>query len=227
MIQTATDAREAYKNGIIGTVVSTRILETWAKLVESDQIGIRTEPNILLADTLAFALLDGADQVDAAAITTNLTKSLDDNGVAATAGQSVSVSATGAVSGPVLLKLLVSENSGSPKLWGVYQASASSDETLVHGSLTGPLFTEPKLAGFYQTNRDSKVNPGPGEPRFNEISEFRSVDAMGDLKLLQDSYKLLIASSKAPLPQHLAAAMKELLPHVSRNDLLSNVLTTS
>ena len=226
MIQTATDARAAYKNGIIGTVVSTRILETWAKLVESDQVGIRREPTTLLADTLAFALLDGADQVDAAAITNNLTKSIDDNGVASIPEGTPSSGTSTSPSGPVQVKLLVAENSGNPKLWGVYRASVTSDETLFYGYLSAPLFTEAKLPGFYQTNRDSKVSPDPSEPRFNEITEFRSVDAMADLKLLQDAYKLLIASSKATLPQHLASTMKELLPHLSRNDLLSNVLTT-
>jgi cobaltochelatase CobS len=223
MVQTAMEAREAYKEGVIGTVISTRILQTWAMLVEADQTRIATNPVELLTDTLEFALLDGADEVDAAAIKLNLEKGVKDNSVApampSTAG------ATTDPSGPSTVNLFVAPNNGVPKLWGVFQRTAANDENLFHGPLNGTLSIEAKAPGFLNSNRASMINPSIPDPAFKEVNVFNSNDVMADLRSLQEAYKLIVVSSKASLSQSLAIVMKDILTHIGRSDLLSNVLT--
>ncbi|MBK6616103.1 AAA family ATPase [Ottowia sp.] len=222
MCATADESRKAFKAGIIETVISTRILETWAKLVESDQTALRDTPDVHLSEMLAFAGMDAANSTDSSAITLNLQKSITANPApVAKAG----TTAAAAPAGPVTVNLFVSENAGNPKLWGVFQDTATSAETLFSGLLvTGSITSEPKVGGFLAANRSAMVNPAQGNAAFHEIAPFTSLDPMADLVALQAAYKMLVAGSKPQLEHRIATAMKEMLPHLSRNDLLKNVV---
>jgi cobaltochelatase CobS len=227
MVQTAKEAREAFKAGIIETVISTRTLVTWAKLVHDDQAGLKTEPATVLKDCLDFALLDLANTVDADAIRINLNKSIETNPAppapvappAAPAG----VPASSAGSGQFTANFLVSENSGEPKVWGMYRAPNSSEETIFYGALTGTLKVETKPVGYFQSTRPTKLQPGAGKPPYGEITAFSSQDPSADLRAIQDAYKLLISGSRPQLASHIAKAVKEVLPLINRTELLTQL----
>ena len=182
MIKTANDARAAFKNGIIETVISTRTLVTWAKLVQDDQLALQNEPEVLLAETLGFALLDGTNPVDAAAITTNLTKSIEENPAPVIPLSSTSSSTAGTGTGQFTVHLLVSENNGSPKIWGVYTALGSTAESLFYGSLTGNVTNENKQLGYFANTRGSKLNPPAGKSQYKEVTSFLSAVPSSDIK---------------------------------------------
>lgn len=224
MVQTAKEARDAFKAGVIETVISTRTLVTWAKLVHDDQVGLKSEPATVLRDCLDFALLDLANTVDADAIRINLNKSIETNPAPAVpvappaAPAGVPASSNG--SGQFTANFLVSENNGAPKVWGMYRAPNSGVETIFYGALTGTLKVETKPVGYFQTTRPTKLQPGAGKPPYREISAFSSSDPGSDLRAIQDAYKLLISGSRPQLAPHIAKAVKEVLQLINRQDLL-------
>lgn len=227
MVQTAKEARDAFKAGVIETVISTRTLVTWAKLVHDDQAGLKSDPAATLRDCLDFALLDLANTVDADAIRINLNKSIETNPApavpvtppAATAG----VPASSSGSGQFTANFLVSENGGSPKVWGMYCTPNSREESIFYGALTGTLKVDNKPVGYFQSTRPTKLQPGSGKPPYFEVASFSTQDPAGDLRAIQDAYKLLVSGSTPQLPPHIAKAVKEVCQLINRSDLLSRL----
>lgn len=225
MIQTARDARAAFKNGIIETVISTRSLVTWAKLVHDDPHALKTDPATLLRECLNFAVLDDAIPEDADAIRTNLDKSIEKHPAPAVpvpppqpAAPGVPVSSGG--SGAFTANFLVSDNNGAPKVWGMYRAPNENEETIFYGGITDVLKVEKKPLGYFTTTRPTKLSPPAGKSPYVEITAFTSQNPSADLKSIQDTYKLLVSGSRPNVAQHLAAPMKEILQRLNRQDLL-------
>jgi len=231
MVQTARDARDAFTHSIIETVISTRTLVTWAKLVHDDPAGLKADAAACLSDALDFALLDGANPVDAEAIKINLNKSIEKNPApvqAPVAPRPSTAAATTTTSGTgqFAVNFLVSENNGSPKVWGMYIAPGSNEETIFYGALTGTLKEENKSMGYFTTTRPTKLNPGASKSPYLEISSFSSTNASSDLAAIQKAYKLLISGSRPTLSPPIAKAMSEVLPAINRQDLLASLPAT-
>ncbi len=218
MISQAKETRDAYKAGAIETVISTRVMVRWAKLVEAQKGLLMSKPSEVLVETLDFALLDGSNPVDADAIRTSLKKSAD--------GLVIAPSGTAAGrSGPAnpattMMRFYVHENNGSPKMWGCLMAPGKQDESVFWGSLSSNPTVESKSAGYHDRTRPEKLSKGYVECGTSTATGW----GIPDVIQVTTMYRQLINGSKAQCEPRLKSLMLDLLAAIKRNDLVPELV---
>lgn len=221
MIEQAKETREAYKSGAIETVISTRVMVRWAKLVEAQRSLLSAKPAEVLVECLDFALLDGSNPVDADAIRTSLRKSAD-NLVVAQPSAVQSTTTQSPRSGPGTLHLYVHENNGSPKVWGCVVNPARPDEQVFWGSITSNPTVETKARGYHSQTAQNKLAKGYVECTNGVATK----DGIQDLMVVLERYRQLINGSAVKLDPALLPLMDALLSAINRHDLKVSVSTT-
>jgi cobaltochelatase CobS len=190
LVGVAAETRKSFREGVVATALSTRVMVRWARLVEAQADALTKAPAQLLADTLDFALLNSAADVDRDAIRRNLLKTAEALNVMA---RKVSPSATAAGGNPVDWHLYVHPNPGKtmPKYWGVIQEGAT--ETVFYGAFDSGLKKETKPAGYLVATRPEKTGKG-----YQEVTTSMEADPLGALGKALDVIRQTRAGSTSP-----------------------------
>lgn len=216
MLDQAEETRAAYKQGAIETVISTRVLVRWAKLLAAQLSLLSSKPAEVLVDTLDFALLDGSNPTDAEAIRTSLRKAADGLIVAPVGSTPVKA----AVQGPGMvgtIRFYVHTNNGSPKFWGaVIPPNLSGHmERIFWGAMTSSPTVEPKQLGYHNQTVQTKLNKGYVECS----SGVDTTDGLKDLETVLAMYRMLLNGSVVVLERRLIPIMNGILTEIRRDDL--------
>jgi len=157
MVTVAGETRKSFKEGVVATALSTRVMVRWARLIEAAPEKLLKEPGPALAEALDFALLDSAAEIDRDAIRRNLLKSAE--GIRFL-GANQPPTPPGAAAAPVSWGLLVHANPGQPvpKYWAVALDGAA--ETVFYGSMAKDPTVETKQAGYYRRTCVEKTGKG-------------------------------------------------------------------
>jgi cobaltochelatase CobS len=193
MTEIAHDVRNAFKQGVIETTVSTRVLRRWAKLVDSQSLLLTTpEAQKLVISELRFALLDGANAEDAEAVVKLVKAKIADS----TTYQLKPVATPAPVSIPKVVHLYVQPNNGAPKYWGAV-VEGDGTEQVFSGSFGAQPTVQTKNAGYVATEAVQKLQSG-----YQVITIPMPVkDAMNAVQqLVITNYKLLQNGSVAQIP---------------------------
>mgnify|MGYP001395835973 CR=1 FL=1 len=220
MITQAKEPRDAYKAGAIETVISTRVMVRWAKLVEAQKALLMSKPADVLVETLDFALLDGSNPVDADAIRTSLKKSAD--GLVLTPSGTSNGTPGRAASNPATtqMRFYVHENGGSPKMWGCLIPGGGQDESVFWGSLTSNPTVETKPSGYHDKTRQDKVSKGYVECASGTATGWGVTDVIQ----VSTMFRQLLNGSQAKCEQRLKPLMIDLLNAINRPDLKSQLV---
>lgn len=188
LVTVAAETRKSFREGVVATALSTRVMVRWARLIEAHADGLKKAPATTLADALDFALLNSAADVDRDAIRRNLLKSAE---VLANLVNKPAVSTPG--SGPALTwKLFVHANPGQPvpKYWAVALDAA---ETVFYGSFNKDPVVETKAGGYFVKTRPEKVGKG-----YQEVSTSPCPDPVAMLKRAIECLRQTRAGSVTP-----------------------------
>jgi len=154
LLSVAADTRKSFKDGVIETTISTRVLVRWAKLIQAQKYLLPTSAETVVTEALNFALLDAANPVDASAIRLVLLKTLGGKSFAvspptaapAQPGQSASA-----------VNLYVSnEDPSAPKYWGTIEVG-SGTESVFYADMGANPTVETKTAGYHQSKKAEKT----------------------------------------------------------------------
>jgi cobaltochelatase CobS len=223
MISQARETRDAYKAGAIETVVSTRVMIRWAKLVEAQRALLLSKPSDVLVETLDFALLDGSNPVDADAIRTSLRKSADEL-VLTTPSTSTRASGrpASANQADTQMRFYVHQNNGSPKMWGCLIPGRGQDESVFWGSLSSNPTVENKPSGYHDKTRHDKVTKGYVECRNSTATGW----GVSDIIQVTTMFRQLINGSQAKCEPRLKSLMTDLLNGINRPDLKAQLVNS-
>lgn len=213
----AVDTRSAYKQGVIETTISTRVMLRWARLIAAQQQLLATPSAVeLLISELRFALLDGANQEDAEAVIKLLKSKTGESTVYKLKNQPVAVPANT----PQVVHLYVNPDNGKPKYWGSVVQGDGTEQIFWEDFGTSPT-TQIKAAGYVGKNAPKKLTEGykvitipvPVPDAFNVVR-----------KLVIETYKLLQNGSVAQLPDPVMRnAMTQIATALEKPDWVSAI----
>ncbi len=214
ILNVVADVRDSFKSGALETVVSTRVIIRWAKLVQANYAALSTpQAEDAIVESLDFALLDAANPTDAETVRKLVRKAIGGRVFVGPASASTPTAPSNPAAPAPLktLRVFVHENSGNPKVWGGLTSSMADE--IFYGSIGDAGSHESKALGYIERKAPEKI--GKGYMEIKEVSCRSSQEFM--LELAKTWNMVSMGSQVTVADPHLRDAFKELLNYSNKS----------